>query len=144
MSFSIDPKLARFLPPEAELSEQFIRSSGPGGQHVNRTETGVQLRFDALGSEFLSEPVRGRLVELAGKRADGDGVILIEATSHRSQYRNREAARQRLAELIERAHRRPRKRIATRPSRTAKKKRLEAKRQRGRIKRKRGKPSLDE
>ena len=144
MSFSIDPRIARFLPPEGELSEQFIRSSGPGGQHVNRTETGVQLRFDAQTSEFLNDAVRKRLLDLAGKRADGDGVILIEATNHRSQHRNREAARRRLAELIERAHRQPRKRIATRPSRSAKKKRLDAKRHRGRIKNKRGKPSLDD
>jgi ribosome-associated protein len=144
VSFSIDRTIAKFLPPETELSEQFIRSGGPGGQHVNRTESGVQLRFDAGHSGFLSEPVRRRLLEMAGNRADGNGVILIEATSHRSQHRNREAARERLADLIERAHRRPRKRIATRPTRSAKKKRLEAKRHRGRIKSKRGKPAMDD
>lgn len=144
MSFSFDEKIARFLPPEAELTEQFIRSGGPGGQHVNRTESGVQLRFDARNSDFLSEPVRRRLLRLAGHRADGDGVIMLEATRHRSQYRNREAARERLAELIEQAHQQPRRRIATRPTRSAKKKRLKAKRHRAGIKSKRGKPALDD
>ncbi|MGY6630597.1 MAG: alternative ribosome rescue aminoacyl-tRNA hydrolase ArfB [Wenzhouxiangella sp.] len=131
-----------WLPPESELSEKFVLAGGPGGQHVNRTESAVQLRFDAASSGFLSEPVRQRLIKLAGQRADSQGVILIEARSHRSQHRNREDARQRLADLIEQAHRQPRKRIPTKPSRTAKKKRLEGKRQRSRVKQARGKPGL--
>lgn len=135
---------SRWLPPEAELSEKFILTGGPGGQHVNRTESGVQLRFDAAGSDFLSEDVRQRLLKLAGQRADSQGVILIEAKSHRSQYRNREDARQRLARLIEQAHRKPVKRIPTKPSRAAKKKRLEGKRQRSRVKQARGKPGLSD
>jgi len=133
-----------YLPPEAELEEHFILTGGPGGQHVNRTETGVQLRFDAMNSERLTAFVRKRLIELAGNRADARGVITIEAKSHRSQFRNREDARQRLAELIEQAHKKPKKRIKTRPSRRAKKKRVEAKRKRGHIKAKRGKPRLDD
>lgn len=133
-----------WLPPESELSEKFVLAGGPGGQHVNRTESAVQLRFDAASSGFLSEPVRQRLIKLAGQRADSQGVILIEARSHRSQHRNREDARQRLADLIEQAHRQPRKRIPTKPSRTAKKKRLEGKRQRSRIKQARGKPGLSD
>ncbi|TVQ36817.1 MAG: aminoacyl-tRNA hydrolase [Wenzhouxiangella sp.] len=144
MSFEIDPRRRPWLPPETELEERFILTGGPGGQHVNRTESGVQLRFDAAGSAFLNEAVRQRLLHLAGSRADNQGVITIEARSHRSQYRNRIDARERLAELIERANQRPRKRIATRPSRTAKKKRLDAKRKHGQIKRKRSKPSMDE
>ena len=131
---------SRWLPPESELSEKFILTGGPGGQHVNRTETGVQLRFDVAGSDFLTDEVRARLTRLAGRRLDSDGVLTIEARSHRSQHRNREDARARLAELIERAHQRPKKRVPTRPSRAAKKKRLEGKRQRSRIKQARRKP----
>jgi len=131
-----------YLPPEAELSESFILSGGPGGQHVNRTESAVQLRFDTANSRFLSEPIRVRLCKLAGHRCDRDGVILIEARSHRSQLRNREEARARLADLIEAAHHQPRARIATKPSRSAKRKRLEGKRARAGIKRARGKPDL--
>jgi ribosome-associated protein len=144
MSAFDDKDRSRFLPPEHELSEKFILTGGPGGQHVNRTETGVQLSFDAASSAFVTEEVRTRLLKLAGSRADSDGVITIEAKSHRSQHRNREDARERLAALIEKAHQRPRKRIATRPSRSAKKKRLKAKRHRGQIKSKRGKPGLED
>lgn len=132
------------LPPEAELDEKFILVGGPGGQHVNRTESGVQLRFNAAESNFLTGEVKQRLLRLAGSRADGEGVITIEAKSHRSQHRNRTDARERLAALIEKAHQKPRKRIPTKPSRSAKKKRLKAKRHRGLIKAKRGKPGFDE
>lgn len=134
----------KFLPPEHELNERFIRSGGPGGQHVNKTETGVQLRFDASASAFLSKHTRRRLLKLAGARANASGVITIEATEHRSQRRNRDQARVRLAELIAEAAKRPRKRVKTRPSRSAKKKRLRAKRHRSNLKRKRGKPGLDD
>lgn len=133
-----------FLPPESELKERFIRAGGPGGQHVNKTESGVQLQFDVTVSEFLSGPIKARLLHLAGHRASSSGVVTIEATEHRSQHRNREQARERLAELIEQASRRPKRRVKTRPSRAAKKKRLRAKRQRAGIKQKRGKPSLDD
>jgi len=144
MTDAFDKNRSPFLPPESELEEHFILTGGPGGQHVNRTETGVQLRFDAMHSERLPEPVRQRLINLAGNRADARGVITIEAKNHRSQFRNREEARQRLAELIERAHRKPKKRIPTRPSRRAKKKRLDAKRKHSKIKAKRKPPRLDD
>lgn len=134
----------RFLPPENELEESFIRAGGPGGQHVNRTETAVQLRYDTGASTFLDDAVRQRLLRLAGSRADSNGVITIVARETRSQRRNRDLARQRLAELIEQASRRPKRRLRTRPTRAAKKKRLEGKRHRSRIKRKRGKPGLDD
>nr|WP_203594808.1 alternative ribosome rescue aminoacyl-tRNA hydrolase ArfB [Wenzhouxiangella limi] len=122
------------------MSERFILTGGPGGQHVNRTETGVQLRFDVAGSNFLDPATKTRLIDLAGRRIDSEGVLTIEAKSHRSQRRNRQDARARLTDLIEQASHKPRRRIPTRPTKTARRKRLEAKRQRGRIKRARGKP----
>lgn len=132
------------LPPENELDEKFVLGGGPGGQHVNRSATAVQLRFDVRASSFLPGEVKKRLLELAGSRADSDGVITIEARTHRSQYRNREEARERLAELIERAGRPTKRRLKTRPTRAAKKKRLRQKRRRSEIKRKRAKPSPEE
>ena len=135
---------SRYRPPENELTEKFVLTGGPGGQHVNRTESGVQLRFDVRASGFLDEPVKERLLKLAGSRADSDGVITIEARSHRSQHRNRDDARERLAALIERAHRVPRKRIATKPTRASQRKRVEDKRRRSETKQKRGGPSLEE
>lgn len=134
----------RFQLPEHELSEKFILTGGPGGQHVNRTATGVQLRFDVPASASLSEPVKQRLLQLAGRRADSAGVVTIEARRYRSQLRNREDARARLVALIERALCEPRSRIATRPPRASRTRRLEAKRHRGEIKQKRGDPGLDE
>src|SRR5690554_5046893 len=139
-----DGTLARFLPPEDELDEQFILAGGPGGQHVNRTATAVQLRYDVPHSGFLPEWVKTRLLELAGRRADGDGVITIEAKSHRSQHRNRSEARERLAELIEKAHHRPKKRIPTRPGPAAKKRWKKKKQRHKEIKLTRRKPRLDE
>jgi ribosome-associated protein len=133
-----------FQPPEGELSEKFILTGGPGGQHVNRTESGVQLSFDVASSSFVPDEVKERLLRLAGSRADSSGVITIEARSHRSQLRNREDARRRLAALIEEAHQAPRERIATRPSRAAKKKRLAAKRRRAETKQNRGNPAADD
>jgi len=144
MTDVFDKNRSPFLPPESELEENFVLTGGPGGQHVNRTESGVQLRFDAMNSPELPSSVRKRLIELAGNRADARGVITIEAKSHRSQFRNREEARQRLAELIEKAHKKPKKRIPTRPSRRAKKKRIEAKRKQARIKARRKPPKLDD
>lgn len=141
----IDPRTSNpDLPPEHELEERFVLAGGPGGQHVNRTETAVQLRWDATTSEFLPEPVKRRLLRLAGRRADSAGVITIEAKNHRSQARNREDARARLAELIARARTTPKKRIPTRPSRAAKKKRLQQKRRRKEIKRARRAPGPDD
>ena len=135
---------SRFLPPESELSERFILVGGPGGQHVNRTETGVQLSFDVSNSTFLEPNTKQRLMRLAGNRMDSQGVLTIEARNHRSQKRNRDDARSRLADLIEQASRPPRPRIPTRPTKASKRKRLQAKRERGHIKRARGKPDSGE
>lgn len=142
---SLDPGTrSRFLPPERELSEKFILTGGPGGQHVNRTESGVQLSFDVPASAFIAEAVKARLLRLAGSRADSAGVITIHARRYRSQHRNRDDARERLAALIERAHATPRKRIATRPPPASKKKRLAAKRHRGAVKQRRGEPGSED
>lgn len=123
---------------EDELTERFIRAPGPGGQNVNKVATAVQLSFDVAGSPSLPEPVRARLLKLAGRRLDKAGVLTIEAHRHRTRERNREDARQRLAELIGRAAHAPKPRIATRPSRAAKARRLDDKRHRAGIKQQRG------
>lgn len=134
----------RFQLPEDELSEKFILTGGPGGQHVNRTATGVQLRFDVAATSRLDDAVKERLLRLAGSRADSSGVITIEARTHRSQLRNREEARDRLTALIEQALQEPRRRVATRPPRAARERRLAAKRHRGEIKQKRVDPGPDD
>jgi len=131
------------LPPEAELGERFILAGGPGGQHVNRTESGVQLRFDVRSTQFLDEATKTRLARLAGRRMDSRGILTLEAKSHRSQHRNREEVRARLAQLIEQARQPRRKRVPTRPGKAARKRRLEGKRHRARVKLARGKPGLD-
>ncbi|HEV2559736.1 MAG TPA: alternative ribosome rescue aminoacyl-tRNA hydrolase ArfB [Microvirga sp.] len=129
---------------ESELSESFIRGSGPGGQNVNKVATAVQLRFDVRRSPSLPDDVRARLERLAGKRLTADGVLVITAQRHRTQDRNREDARQRLVELIREATERPKPRRATRPTLASKKRRLEAKAQRSQVKRLRvGKPGED-
>lgn len=130
--------------PEHELSEKFVLTGGPGGQHVNRTATGVQLRFDVPASAVLSDAVKARLLKLAGSRADSAGVITIDARSYRSQLRNREDARARLVALIEKALEEPRARVPTRPPPAAKKRRLAAKRRRGEIKQARSDPGPDD
>lgn len=135
---------SRFLPPERELEERFILTGGPGGQHVNRTESGVQLRFDVAASSFLEPAVKDRLSRLAGRRIDQHGVLTLESRTHRSQHRNREDVRARLADLIDQARQVPRKRIPTRPGKAARKRRLEGKRHRGRIKQARAKPGPDQ
>jgi ribosome-associated protein len=120
---------------ESEIQERFGRASGPGGQNVNKVATSVQLRFDAAGSPSLPEEVRMRLVRLAGKRINSQGILVIEAQEHRTQEQNREAALDRLVELVRRATVPPKKRVKTRPSPAAKARRLEQKRRRGIVKR---------
>lgn len=123
---------------EDEIHEEFIRSSGPGGQHVNKSETAVQLRFDAANSPSLPEDVRSRLLRLAGRRATEEGVIIIEAKRYRSQERNRTDALERLIDLIRNAATPPAPRKKTKPSAAHRRRRLTEKRRRSETKRRRG------
>jgi ribosome-associated protein len=122
---------------ESEISESFVRASGPGGQHVNKSSTAVQLRFDARRSPSLPNDVALRLMKLAGSRLTREGVIVIVAQSHRSLKRNREEALERLVELIREASVPPTARRPTRPPRAAKEQRLASKERRSAIKAKR-------
>lgn len=129
---------------EEEIEERFVLASGPGGQHVNKTATAVELRFDARRSPSLSDDVAIRLLKLAGARATKEGVIVIVCDEHRSQKRNRETARERLIALIAEAAKRPKLRRATRPTAASREQRLAAKTRRSGVKRLRGgKPSVD-
>lgn len=119
---------------EREIQEEFVRASGPGGQNVNKVSTAVQLRFDVARSPSLPEPVRARLITLAGRRLTQDGVLIIEADRFRSQRRNRDDALERLIELIREACEVETPRRPTRPTLASKKRRLDSKQRRGETK----------
>lgn len=121
-----------------ELVETFSRSSGPGGQNVNKVSTAVELRFEAARSPALSAAVKARLKRLAGRRWTQDGALLLRVEDTRSQARNREIARERLAELIRQALVAPRRRIATKPTYSSQRRRMDTKTRRGTIKSLRG------
>lgn len=120
--------------PESELVVRFMRADGPGGQHVNRTESAVELRFDVLHSPSLPEDVRSRLLARRDRRMTDEGVLVIQARRFRDQGRNREDARERLVDILRDALVAPKKRIATKPSRASQQRRLEGKQQRAKIK----------
>ena len=129
---------------ESELHESFVRSSGPGGQNVNKLSTAVQLRFDVRHSPSLPSDVAVRLMRLAGRRMTKDGVLVIIAQNHRTQERNRAEAQERLIDLIRQAAVRPIPRRATKPTRASKQRRIEGKKRRSVIKRQRqSKPSFE-
>ncbi|HET6604517.1 MAG TPA: alternative ribosome rescue aminoacyl-tRNA hydrolase ArfB [Xanthomonadaceae bacterium] len=124
--------------PESELEERFVRASGPGGQNVNKVSSAVELRFDVARSAALPAAVRARLLARRDRRMSTEGVLVIQARRFRTQERNREDARARLASVVAAATEVPKRRIATRPSRAARQRRLDDKRQRGERKRTRG------
>lgn len=129
-----DLDVGRFTIPALELEESFTTSGGPGGQHANRSNTAVELRFDLAGSEAFPEPEKARLVERLGP------VVTVAASESRSQWRNRALARQRLAARLEEALRPPKRRRPTKPTRASRRRRLESKRQRSEKKRLRRRP----
>ena len=121
-----------------EITEQFVRASGPGGQNVNKVASAVELRFEAARSPNLPDAVKGRLRRLAGRRWTKEGAVVIQVSEERSQARNREIARERLRELIGKAAEAPKKRVRTRVSLSQKRKRVDAKKRRGAVKALRG------
>jgi ribosome-associated protein len=129
---------------EAEIEEEFLRASGPGGQNVNKVETAVQLRFDVLHSPSLPDSLRQRLLKLAGKRLSEEGILVITARSGRSQSENNQLAYARLLDLLRRAAVVPKTRRPTRPGAGAKAERLAGKRRRSGVKQTRQRPTAEE
>ena len=120
--------------PESELVERFLRADGPGGQHVNRTESAVELRFDVVHSPSLPEAIRERLLARRDRRLTSEGMLVIQGRRFRDQGRNRDDVRERLVEIIRDVLVPPKKRLATKPTRASKERRLVGKQQRGKTK----------
>jgi ribosome-associated protein len=120
--------------PENEIQFSFIRSSGPGGQNVNKVSTAVQLRFDIVNSPSLNDEIKRRLIEKSGNRVTKEGILIIEAKRFRTQESNRQDAVERFIELIRKAEKKPKKRIKTKPSKESRQKRIEEKKKRSEVK----------
>lgn len=141
MMIEITPEI---LIDEGELDWDFVRSSGPGGQKVNKVSTAVQLRFDVIRSPSLSEEVREKLLRLGGRRVTNEGVLIISARKFRTQERNRQDALERLIELIREAAIKPKARRATKPGKASKTRRRDDKRRQSSKKQLRKKPDLED